>query len=72
MLPDFDASPDSLVPLASINFLFFAFCQIAVPQPLIGHIIGKGGVFVREVLSLTSVQVRNHFVHPGTRMLVGV
>lgn len=31
--------------------------QIAVPQPLVGHIIGKGGTFVREVLSVTGVQV---------------
>lgn len=31
--------------------------KVAVPQPLIGHIIGKGGSFVREVLSKTSVQV---------------
>lgn len=32
--------------------------QIAVPQPLVGHIIGKGGTFVREVLAVTAVQVR--------------
>lgn len=31
--------------------------KVAVPQPLIGHIIGKGGVFVREVLAVASVQV---------------
>lgn len=36
------------------------FAQIAVPQPLVGHIIGKGGTFVREVLNHTGVQVRNH------------
>lgn len=27
-----------------------------MPQPLVGHIIGKGGSFVREVLSVTNVQ----------------
>lgn len=32
--------------------------KVAVPQPLIGHIIGKGGSFVREVLKDTHVQVR--------------
>lgn len=32
--------------------------KVAVPQPLIGHIIGKGGSFVREVLKETHVQVR--------------
>ncbi|CAM9510341.1 unnamed protein product [Ascophyllum nodosum] len=32
--------------------------KIAVPQPLIGHIIGKGGVFVREILHVTAVQVK--------------
>lgn len=31
--------------------------KVAVPQPLIGHIIGKGGSFVREVLANTHVQV---------------
>ncbi|CAN0493829.1 unnamed protein product, partial [Ectocarpus sp. 12 AP-2014] len=30
--------------------------KVAVPQPLVGHIIGKGGTFVREVLSVTNVQ----------------
>lgn len=33
--------------------------KVAVPQPLIGHIIGKGGAFVREVLAVASVQVRS-------------
>ncbi|CBN74642.1 conserved unknown protein [Ectocarpus siliculosus] len=32
--------------------------KVAVPQPLVGHIIGKGGTFVREVLSVTNVQVK--------------
>ncbi|CAM9132947.1 unnamed protein product [Sphacelaria rigidula] len=32
--------------------------KVAVPQPLIGHIIGKGGSFVREVLKETHVQVK--------------
>eukprot|EP00752_Nemacystus_decipiens_P004730 g4311.t3 len=32
--------------------------KIAVPQPLVGHIIGKGGTFVREVLNVTGVQVK--------------
>lgn len=36
--------------------------QIAVPQPLVGHIIGKGGQFVREVLAVTSVQVGLGFI----------
>ncbi len=32
--------------------------KIAVPQPLVGHIIGKGGGFVREVLNVTGVGVK--------------
>lgn len=45
--------------LVSLLWLFFVlvWClQVAVPQPLVGHIIGKGGTFVREVLSVTNVQ----------------
>lgn len=32
-----------------------------MPQPLVGHIIGKGGAFVREVLAVTGVQVSHQF-----------
>ncbi|CAM9439059.1 unnamed protein product, partial [Hapterophycus canaliculatus] len=32
--------------------------KIAVPQPLVGHIIGKGGSFVREVLAVANTQMK--------------